>query len=542
MTAAMSSNWAYAVPLDESSAYGQSPQSEQFTPHDATAPVAREGPSQTARRRTSDYDIRGDAESRRRRVPSKPPSQASRKRSKNTLRDNAKTEGRMDDSAWIHRDKLAQIEIREMQEAGFHVRQISQSMSVEPLDSARESRSASRSRMARSDSQEFENAAIDDIQHDPAYTSFDDFQRKRVSTIHANDEAEAEHELPVLQSSHSDSNGPHKHTSRPSTSRIPMAKTSTVPVPQNVVDRDSPLRRSRSNSGALNNWDETQYSRRARSNSIASQAVLDEFTKPLNHYDEPVHSDNARSSKPAGKRSASNARKPTTSARRTSSQANGRPGSAGKKTTRQPSVSGKRPGSSSESPTRPGTSQAHYTPEGDPPWLATMYKPDPRLPPDQQILPTHAKRMMQEQWAREGKTGTVYDKDFRLLNDETLHAPKSYANGNDGSYLDFDHTKIQRPSPSLSPTRSTSPVKQPDDLRTDPRSDAVSIRSGGYRITPIVDTFPTQHGTISIQSPGSTAFPSITQPGSQRHTSARVPQLDDKDEATQKKGVCCVVM
>jgi len=32
-------------------------------------------------------------------------------------------------------------------------------------------------------------------------------------------------------------------------------------------------------------------------------------------------------------------------------------------------------------------------PEGDAPWLATMFKPDPLLPPDQQMLPTHAKKL-----------------------------------------------------------------------------------------------------------------------------------------------------
>ena len=45
-----------------------------------------------------------------------------------------------------------------------------------------------------------------------------------------------------------------------------------------------------------------------------------------------------------------------------------------------------------------------------------MYKPDPRLPPDQQMLPTHAKRLAQEQWEKDGKTGSVYDREFRLLN------------------------------------------------------------------------------------------------------------------------------
>ncbi|OXV09829.1 hypothetical protein Egran_02408 [Elaphomyces granulatus] len=53
--------------------------------------------------------------------------------------------------------------------------------------------------------------------------------------------------------------------------------------------------------------------------------------------------------------------------------------------------------------------------ESDPPWLATMYKPDPRLPPDQQILPTHAKRLQQEQWEKQGKTPSTYDREFAPL-------------------------------------------------------------------------------------------------------------------------------
>lgn len=35
-------------------------------------------------------------------------------------------------------------------------------------------------------------------------------------------------------------------------------------------------------------------------------------------------------------------------------------------------------------------------PEGDAPWLAEMYKPDPRLPQEEQIIPTHAKRLARE--------------------------------------------------------------------------------------------------------------------------------------------------
>jgi hypothetical protein len=44
-----------------------------------------------------------------------------------------------------------------------------------------------------------------------------------------------------------------------------------------------------------------------------------------------------------------------------------------------------------------------------------MYKPDPRLPPDQQMLPTVAKKLQQEQWEKEGRTPTTYDRDFAPL-------------------------------------------------------------------------------------------------------------------------------
>lgn len=54
----------------------------------------------------------------------------------------------------------------------------------------------------------------------------------------------------------------------------------------------------------------------------------------------------------------------------------------------------------SDTPRRPSTSngprQPINRPEGDAPWIATMFKPDPMLPQDQQILPTHAKRLAME--------------------------------------------------------------------------------------------------------------------------------------------------
>ena len=96
----------------------------------------------------------------------------------------------------------------------------------------------------------------------------------------------------------------------------------------------------------------------------------------------------------------------------------------------------KRPGTSSGgtptgSITRPSTS--HSPPDGDPPWLATMYKPDPMLPPDQQMLPTHAKRLAQEQWGKEGTAGSVYDREFRLLSPNGFAQPPASQQRDNGN-------------------------------------------------------------------------------------------------------------
>ncbi|KAL1902752.1 hypothetical protein Sste5346_000662 [Sporothrix stenoceras] len=66
---------------------------------------------------------------------------------------------------------------------------------------------------------------------------------------------------------------------------------------------------------------------------------------------------------------------------------------------------------------------ASKQPEGEPPWMISAYRPDPRLPPDQQLLPTVARRLQQEKWEREGKFGNVYDREFRPLTDEGFLSP-----------------------------------------------------------------------------------------------------------------------
>lgn len=504
--------------------------------------------SNSARRVPSDaWNVLSDSEGTKQRRQSVKASNAGagRKRSRNTLREK-KTEvpeEYVDDSAWIHRDKLEQIEIMEMEQAGIPVRQSRRSVSTGAGAERRSSRSQSRSRKSIPKEQEQEQMPAD--MYGTAYGGEDEFERKRMSAIHsAADEEEqyydpnkdyeirtpeevaAEQELSRSQ-----------QLIRPSTSRIPVSKASPVPVPSNVVERDSPLPRSRHGS-ASGTWDEMQYQRKARSGSMGSQAMLDEedgARTPPRPGSSNMRSSNENSppkSRTPGK-GAPSARKPSTLG------VNGtqRPGSSQGNKSRIPS------GTNGHKP-RPSTSHA-YNPEGDPPWISSMYKPDPRLPPDQQMLPTHAKRMMQEQWEREGISGTTYDRDLRLVSDEPLPSPMAGPKQQLPPPLSLTKQRFE-PEKSRSPSRSPKPEtqsKSPSSPNTTnmnawpltPASEKASSprpgTSGGYKITPTIQSPP------QIQRP---------EPSPARQTSPvqRMPDLDEKAEAQPKKGGCgcCVVM
>ncbi|KAK3055717.1 hypothetical protein LTR09_003638 [Extremus antarcticus] len=483
-------------------------------------------------------------------------SSATRKRSRNTLKQKPQEPvPSVDDSAWIHRDKLAEIEIREMAAAGIDVRPYRRSMSAGPGASARSSRSQSRSRRPSKDKTAEQTTHEE---YSAAYPGYDDFERKRISTIPAADEEEhdfdphVDTELRSPQEAAADQAAARTTTIRPSTSRIPVSKASPVPVPSNVVDRDSPLPRSRGNSNAWSatpGWDDMQYARRARSNSIGSQALLDDdgIRTPPRPGSSNLGSSGENYSPPKARvpnkaAPISGARKITTpngsinSKQRTSASRETRPVSRGHQS-------------------RPSTSHRH-APEGEAPWIASMYKPDPRLPPDQQMIPTHAKRMMQDQWEKEGKASTTYDRDFRPINDTELptQKPKSLPltplGATSPSLLDTisnDHSGSPgKRSPALSPgyhSQYSGPTS-PDSANMNawpltPKSDTPSSRpgtSGGYKITPTITTPP-----VIQQSP-----PGTLTSGAQAHNpTPRIPDFDEKEEPeTKKKGGCgcCIVM
>jgi hypothetical protein len=173
-------------------------------------------------------------------------------------------------------------------------------------------------------------------------------------------------------------------------------------------------------------------------------------------------------------------------------------------------------------------------PEGEAPWIASMYKPDPRLPPDQQMLPTHAKRMMQEQWEREGKTGTAYDRELRLLNDDDPQKAKPPV-FNPDRREDLPSRGNNRSPPKLSLTPNLSQSNSWTGGPLSPtKSEAGSTRpptSGGYRITPTITSTPQRTATMNSNTPDLLNKPV-----------PRLPVVDEKNEAKQKKGCCCVVM
>jgi hypothetical protein len=286
-------------------------------------------------------------------------------------------------SRWIHRDKLARIESQELQAAGIilpRARAPSKSNRVRDHSSdhhsngVRSEQPGKRQRMESFPTEEEEA---------PESNEWD----LRLPDEVAEDQGDIYRDIAGLKG----------------VSRIPVCKTSPLPVPIEHLARDTPMRRKQS-TGWTGEEDSISYPKsRIRSESLTKAyeaTVTPTPAKRLTNENSPTKKPTPRKSSLPGSRGPSANQKPKPRPRDTSAQ-------------RPPTRTGEvRPPSSLKAP------------EGDPPWIQSMYKPDPRLPPDQQLLPTVAKRLQQEQWEREGKFGNVYDTNFRPLNDEELKTPE----------------------------------------------------------------------------------------------------------------------
>lgn len=416
-----------------------------------------------------------------------------------------------DDDNWIHRDKLAQIESRELEEAGFR---------MPPL-----SRSTSRS---ASNSIDRTEAGADVA----PYAKRDEKRQRIVSPIPAEDEeavVDYDYRSPEEAAADREAKVMLKAPPRLTGSRLPVAKRSPAPVSTTFVERDSPLPRSRTGSATQNNVPEG----RPRSRSVGSQNVLEQngdSARPQTPVRGSLSSGETQSkgsppaakapNKTPGSRKTSTARNASTTKTRNTSQP---------KTAESPP---KRPGTSSGIP-RPSTS---HRPEGEPPWIATMYKPDPRLPPDQQMLPTHAKRLAQEQWEKEGKTGSVYDKEFRLLNATELSPPEPRSPTKESTFSVNGDMRSEKEKPPHLTVNSKWPLSASPPLGS-PRSIASSQRPG---------TSGTEHGGYSTMPkiPNSSPQQQMAPQSNPARPSQPIRLQEQEEEVKEKQGLCgcCVVM
>ena len=315
-------------------------------------------------------------------------------------------------SRWIHRDKLAMIESQEMREAGIKL--------------PRPGRSSSKSNGTRVNHRESSREPSRDRHRNGLHNNDLDPEDAKFQRIHRLESEDERHpngtQESEVQTTEDTSPEPYLATNsapsyrqpglRASSSRIPVPKSSGLPVPQGNTERQGAVPRKRGTSG---NWsvgddDGVAYNKtRSRSHSVGSQVLLDDgepasgntdqSARTANH-DSPSTSPTKRQISKVGQSPSSTSARKATNALRNASDSQ-KPRSP--PTTAPRSSPGQRPKSRSGPESRPAT--AINRPEGEAPWLATMYKPDPRLPPEQQLLPTHAKRLQQEREGGPNSTG-----------------------------------------------------------------------------------------------------------------------------------------
>jgi hypothetical protein len=172
--------------------------------------------------------------------------------------------------------------------------------------------------------------------------------------------------------------------------------------------------------------------------------------------------------------------------------------------------------------------------------MINSYKPDPRLPPDQQLLPTVARRLQQEKWEKEGKFGDVYDKDFRPLNDNALgkdHHDHMNRSGDETESKEKEENQLEGEWPL-----KLEPAKSPTQ------------RAGGYSTMPKISDkpnnspLPSPRTPMSPNAPLSPNGPVQEQPKEEQSSEQPVqqqqpPQRQQPADDDSKGGCgCCVVM
>jgi hypothetical protein len=153
--------------------------------------------------------------------------------------------------------------------------------------------------------------------------------------------------------------------------------------------------------------------------------------------------------------------------------------------------------------------------------MVSAYRPDPRLPPDQQLLPTVAKRLQQEKWEREGKFGSIYDKEFRPLTDEGFLSPPDASAQDDkenGKEADKDEQKEGE---------GDWPFK------TEPKSPTLPARTNSYSTMPRITDTPARNSMADPRPHGHQAQPP---------QAVKAPEPLEETPQPKESCGCCIVM
>jgi len=418
---------------------------------------------------------------------------------------------------WIHRDKLAQIESRELEEAGFRV----------PV-----SRSTSRSAGNSVDKQEYgvdRYGALTQSDLTPApYAKRDEKRQRIVASVPDEDEEaimEYDFRTPEEVAAEREAKVLTKAPPRLTGSRLPVAKRSAASAGTSPAEREPSMTRSRRGSATQGNAPDFH----PRNDSVESQMAVDQngdSARPQTPVRGSMSSESQTKASPPGPNAVGKTNTRKTSTTRNVPTTKSRAPSQPKASESPP----KRPGTSSGLP-RPSTS---HRPEGEAPWIASMYKPDPRLPPDQQMLPTHAKRLAQQQWEKEGKIGSVYDTQFRLLNTTELSPPEARSPTKSTHSQASPNGDIQ--SEKERPAQLSPVPKWPLNIDL-PLGSPLSISSRP-------GTSGTEHGGYSTMPKINTPTPQTAQMSPSKAQVRPIRMEEPPEDEKEKKGLCgcCVVM
>lgn len=133
--------------------------------------------------------------------------------------------------------------------------------------------------------------------------------------------------------------------------------------------------------------------------------------------------------------------------------------------------------------------------------------------------------MRQEQWETEGKTASMYDKDFKMLNTDDFKDKRNSLI----QPIDIEQAKENQDWPLPSPTKP--PLEKVDTNVKSP-----TLEQGGYKLTPTIPQsprIPSRASERHVAPSTSTKAPNTT----------RLPEPPAETEKEEKKkGCCCIVM